>query len=78
MASPQTAWRRLWQPRNPLFWLVLALQLLSSALVLVIQLRDPPAGLRLLLGLLALTNSLLGWWLIARLWREGGPGGRQG
>lgn len=73
MPSLTDAWRRLWQPRHPLFWLMLAFQLLSSVLVLFIQLREPPAGLRLVLGLLALSNSLLSWWLLSRLWREAGP-----
>lgn len=73
MPSLTDAWRRLWQPRHPLFWLMLAFQLLSSVLVLFIQLHEPPAGLRLVLGLLALSNSLLSCWLLARLWRETAP-----
>ncbi|MBL0920279.1 MAG: hypothetical protein IBJ14_16380 [Hydrogenophaga sp.] len=71
MPSLSDAFRRLWQPRNGLFWLVLGLQILSSTLVLIIQIQEPPPGLRLILGLFALTNTLLGWWLLARLWREG-------
>jgi hypothetical protein len=71
MPSFADAFRRLWQPRNGLFWLVLGLQILSSTLVLIIQTQQPPPGLRLILGLFALTNTLLGWWLLARLWREG-------
>ncbi len=73
MTSFADAFRRVWQPRKPLFWLVVGFQILSSAIVLFIQIHEPPAGLRLVLGLLALTNTLLGWWLLARLWREGGP-----
>jgi hypothetical protein len=73
MTSLADAFRRVWQPRKPLFWLVVGFQILSSALVLFIQIHEPPAGLRLVLGLLALTNTLLGWWLLARLWREGAP-----
>lgn len=73
MPSIADAFRRIWQPRNGLFWLVVVLQLLSSAFVLFIQIHQPPAGLRLALGLLALGNTLLGWWLLARLWREGPP-----
>jgi hypothetical protein len=68
-------WRRLWQPRNPLFWLVLGLNVLSSVLVLgfhTLPLADTP---RLLLGLLALVDTLLGWWLLRRLWLEGGVQG---
>lgn len=72
MPSFSVAWRRLWQPRKPLFWLMLAFQALSSALVLFIQIHQPPAGLHLVLGLLALSNTLLSWWLLARLWREAG------
>jgi hypothetical protein len=30
-------------------------------------------GIRLAVGLLALTNTLIGWWLLARLWRETDP-----
>jgi hypothetical protein len=71
MTSLADAFRRVWQPRKPLFWLVVGFQILSSAIVLFIQIHEPPAGLRLVLGLLALTNTLLGWWLLARLWREG-------
>ncbi|QIM51108.1 hypothetical protein [Hydrogenophaga crocea] len=74
MPSLVQAIRRLWQPRNGLFWLMLGFQVLSSLLVLFIQVRQPPPGLRLALGLLALTNSLLSWWLLARLWRESDPG----
>ncbi len=72
MLSLTDAFRRLWQPRKGLFWLMLGFQALSSALVLFIQLHEPPAGLRLMLGLLALTNTLISWWLLARLWRGEG------
>ena len=65
--------RRLWQPRRGLFWLMLVLQLLSSAIVLFIQITNPPDALRLVLGLMALVDSLLAWWLTVRLWREAGP-----
>ncbi|NIM42246.1 MAG: hypothetical protein GTN84_16835 [Hydrogenophaga sp.] len=75
MPSLAAAVHRLWQPRKGLFWLVLGFQALSSALVLFIQIHEPPAGVRLALGLLALTNTLLSWWLALRLWREGAPAG---
>ena len=71
MHSVSEAIRRLWQPRRGLFWLMLALQLLSSAIVLFIQIAQPPDALRLVLGLMALTDALLAWWLTVRLWREG-------
>jgi len=52
---------------------MLGLQLLSSCIVLFIQLTHPPDALRLVLGLMALTDSLLAWWLTVRLWRESAP-----
>lgn len=73
MPSLTDAIGRLWQPRKGLFWLVLGFNALSSAIVTFIHLHDPPTALRLVLGLLALTNTLIGWWLLARLWREGAP-----
>ena len=65
--------QRIWQPRRGLFWLMLAVNGLSSVLVAYLQIAQPPMGLRVLLSLLALFDTLLGWWLLRRLWREGGP-----
>jgi 4-hydroxybenzoate polyprenyltransferase len=65
--------RRLWQPHRGLFWLMVGLQLLSSCIVMFVQITDPPDALRLVLGLMALTDSLLAWWLTVRLWRESAP-----
>jgi len=73
MPSFAAALGRLWQPRKGLFWLALGFQALSSALVLFIQIHEPPPGPRVALGLLALSNSLISWWLFARLWREAAP-----
>jgi hypothetical protein len=73
MSSLADSLRRLWQPRRGLFWLMLAMQLLSSGIVLFMQLTDPPDGLRLVLSLMALVDSLLAWWLTVRLWRESAP-----
>jgi hypothetical protein len=64
--------KRLWQPRRGLFWVMLAFNLLSSALVWYVHLAQPAEGLRLGLSLLALSNAGLGWWIAVRLWREGG------
>jgi hypothetical protein len=65
--------QRLWQPRRSLFWLILVLNALSSFMVGYLQLNDPPMGLRLVVSLFAFTNSLIGWWLTLRLWRETDP-----
>ena len=73
MSSAPSSLRRLWQPRNPLFWMVVVLQLLSGLIVLYIQLHEPPDSLRLLLGLMALSDSALAWWLTVRLWRTAPP-----
>lgn len=65
--------QRIWQPQRGLFWLMLAVNGLSSVLVAYLQIVQPPMGLRVLLSLLALFDTLLGWWLLRRLWREAGP-----
>jgi hypothetical protein len=67
--------RRFWQPRRGLFWLALVVNGLSSVLVLLIQTGQVAGPMRLLLGLLALSDTLLGWWLLRRLWIEAGPEG---
>jgi hypothetical protein len=62
---------RLWQPRSGLFWLVVVLNVLTSAQVWYIQLTDPAPLLRWVLSLMALSNTGISWWLLARLWRDG-------
>lgn len=58
--------RRLWQPRHPLFWLVLLFNALSSGCAWLMRSRDLSDGLILLLGALALLN--VGFGLVAA-WR---------
>jgi len=65
--------RRLWQPRRPLFWLVIVFNLLSSAMAWALHLAQPTGLLQALLTGSALINTALGWWLLARLWRETAP-----
>lgn len=60
---------RLFQPRNPRFWLWVALNLLSAALVWLVQTKSLPVGAMLLLALFALGNAVLGTWLMVLLWR---------
>ena len=67
----QHAWRRVWQPQRGLFWLMLAFNALSSVLAWALHLLQPTGGLLVLLTLLALTNTAMGWWLLAILWRTG-------
>ena len=73
MVTPLSSLRRLWQPRLPLFWLVVALNLMSSAMTSALYVLQPDGAMRVLLTLFALLNTLAGWWLLARLWRETAP-----
>lgn len=66
-AAPR--WKRLWQPRRPAFWLMLAFNLLSSACAWALRtlpLND--AGL-VLIGSLGLLNALFGLIVAWRLWQ---------
>jgi 4-hydroxybenzoate polyprenyltransferase len=62
--------RRLWQPHKPLFWLVVVFNVLSSAMAWGLHLARPEGVVLLLLTLLALANTGMGWWLLWRLWGE--------
>jgi hypothetical protein len=59
---------RLWRPHLGLFWLVVAFNLLSSAMAWAIHLGDPQGALRWMLAVFALSNAVVGWWLTWRLW----------
>ena len=61
---------RIYQPRNPLFWLMLALNGLSDLLAWIVQNRTLNTAGMLLVGGFALTNALLGTWLLWRLMRD--------
>jgi hypothetical protein len=63
---------RLFQPRNPLFWMMMALNLLSMALVWLVQNRPLNTLGVLLVGFFALANALLGTWFAWRLVRNPG------
>jgi uncharacterized membrane protein len=58
---------RLFQPRNPLFWLMLLLNALSAALAWVVQYRHLNGWASLIVGIFAIGNALIGSWLIWRL-----------
>ena len=61
---------RLYQPRNPLFWMMLALNALSAALAWIVQNRPLNAWGMLLVGGFAIANALIGTWLMWRLVRD--------
>jgi hypothetical protein len=64
---------RLFQPRNPRFWVWVALNFLSAALAWALQTRTLAMGVMLLLALFALGNAVLGTWLMLLLWRTEPP-----
>ncbi|MGA8515559.1 MAG: hypothetical protein WB821_12420 [Burkholderiaceae bacterium] len=62
--------KRLYQPRNPLFWMVLALNGLSTMLVWIMHHRSLSTFGILLVAGFALCNAVLGAWLTWRLVRD--------
>lgn len=64
---------RLIQPRRPLFWLMVVLNLLTTAIVWVLQVYPVTAALHWLLALFALGNAALGMVIAARLMTERAP-----
>lgn len=61
---------RLFQPRSPLFWMMLALNGLSMALGWLVQNRPLTALGMVIILVFALANAVLGMWLAWRLVRE--------
>lgn len=63
-------WSRLFQPRHPLFWMIMALNGLSAMLSWIVQSKPlNTLGLGLVL-LFLLGNALVSMWLVWRLLRE--------
>jgi hypothetical protein len=58
---------RLFQPRNPLFWIMLVLNGLSTALAWVAHNRPLNAWGALLVSGFAIGNAVIGLWLAWRL-----------
>lgn len=58
---------RLYQPRNPLFWIMVVLNLLSAALGWITHTHAPTMLLSLLIVGFAIGNALLGAYLMWRL-----------
>ncbi|MDP1651401.1 MAG: hypothetical protein Q8L56_01630 [Rhodocyclaceae bacterium] len=61
---------RLYQPRNPQFWLLVILNLLSSAISFILRTYELPAGFALVLGGVAIANVLIGIRIALRLMAE--------
>jgi type II secretory pathway component PulM len=64
---------RLWQPRNPLFWMSLGFNALSSVFALAMHLPGVTPTGRGILAALALADSLAGMYLAWRLMRDPPP-----
>jgi hypothetical protein len=60
---------RLIQPRNPLFWLMLVLNALSSAFTYVLHTYELTTPAMLVVGGFALANAIIGMGLVLRLLR---------
>ena len=64
---------RLYQPNNPLFWLMMALNALSFGLAWIVQNRALNTLGMLLVGGFALANAVQGMWLMWRLVKTAPP-----
>lgn len=64
---------RLWQPRNPAFWLIIALNLLTTLLAWVV--RSYPLGIlaSVVVAAFAIGNAAIGLRLMWLLLRDDGP-----
>lgn len=70
-------WRRLWQPRNPLFWVVVVLNALSTLLAWVVRTYPLPPTLAVAVAVFAVGNAVLGLWLIWALVKTPTDQGKQ-
>lgn len=61
---------RIVRPRHPMFWLLVALQGLSTAFLHVLVQRDPVAALAFVLSALVIVNATASALIIWRLLRE--------
>jgi hypothetical protein len=60
---------RLFQPRNPLFWMMMGLHALSAMLVWIVHNRSLSTFAALIVAGFAVGNAVLGAWLAWRLVR---------
>ena len=61
---------RLFQPRNPLFWIMLALNTLSMALGWLVQNKPLNTFGLLVVAVFGVSNAVLGMWLAWQLVRD--------
>jgi uncharacterized membrane protein HdeD (DUF308 family) len=58
---------RLFQPRNPLFWIMMALNALSMVLGWLLRVQPLSTPVMLMVGGFGLANAVLGMWMAWRL-----------
>lgn len=66
---------RLFQPRNPQFWLLIVLNVLSSAISFILRAYALPVVVALLLAGVAVVNVILGIRIALRLMADEPPVG---
>ncbi len=69
---------RLFQPRNPLFWLMLVLNALSSVFSYLLHTRELTTAVTLVVALFALANAIIGIGIAVRLMRDDGTSSQRG
>lgn len=76
MKPTLSAFERLYQPRQPLFWMAVVFNVLAAVMVLALQSGVLSPLAHWLTALLALANNALGGWAVWRLWRADSGLGR--
>jgi redox-regulated HSP33 family molecular chaperone len=66
---------RLIQPRNPQFWVLIALNGLSTAISWILRTHDLPTAVTVVLAGFAVCNVVLGLWIAFRLMNDDIAGG---
>jgi hypothetical protein len=61
---------RLYQPRNPQFWLLVVLNLLSTGISYILRSQDLPIWITLVLAAFALANFVIGIRIALQLMRD--------
>jgi hypothetical protein len=61
---------RLYQPRNPKFWLLVILNLLSTGITHILRSQELPLVIALVLAAFALANCLIGIRIALQLLRD--------
>jgi hypothetical protein len=69
MNPKPSAFERLYKPREPMFWVAVAFNLLGAVMLLALQSGQLTPVAQWLTSLLALSNNALGGWAVWRLWR---------